>query len=104
MSYIVETPEPPYYAVIGPAEWADDMEGFAEMAEELLELAESEEGFIGMEMGVQEGFSLSVSYWSSLDAIKSWRGKAEHLAAKKLGKEKWFSKYKTHIAKVERAY
>ncbi|HEB26595.1 MAG TPA: antibiotic biosynthesis monooxygenase [Porticoccus sp.] len=104
MSFIAETPEPPYYAVIAPVEWSQDTQGYEEMAEKLLELAKDQKGFIGIEVGMQEGFSLTVSYWESLEAIKEWRSKAEHLSAKQLGKDRWFSKYKTHIAKVERAY
>lgn len=104
MSFIVETPEPPYYAVIAPIEWSDDVEGFPEMAEKMLELAQDQDGFIGMEMAAEDSCSLSVSYWTSLEAIKNWSTHAEHLVAKKLGKDKWFSKYKTHIAKVERSY
>lgn len=104
MSFIVETPEPPYYAVIAPVEWSDDVEGSLEMAEALLALAKDQDGFIGMEMAAQDNCSLAVSYWTSLEAIKNWSTNAEHLVAKKLGRDKWFSKYKTHIAKVERAY
>ncbi|MDX2348777.1 MAG: antibiotic biosynthesis monooxygenase [Porticoccus sp.] len=104
MSLIVETPEPPYYAVIAPNEWSQDTSGYAEMAEQMLELAKNQEGFIGVEMGVQEGFALTVSYWESLEAIKRWRENSDHLGAKKLGKDKWFSQYKIRIAKVEREY
>ncbi len=104
MSFIENTPEPPYYAVISPCELSEDLEGFPEMAERMMELAKEQEGYIGFEMAIQDGNFLSVSYWSSLDAIKKWSVNAEHEEAKKLGKEKWFSRGKTQISKVEMVY
>ena len=32
MNEIVDTPEPPYYAVIAPAEFSKDIAGYGEMA------------------------------------------------------------------------
>ena len=47
---------------------------------------------------------ITVSYWDSLEAIKNWKNNLEHLAAQKLGHEKWYSSFKTRISKVERDY
>ncbi|MGH7860560.1 MAG: antibiotic biosynthesis monooxygenase family protein [Candidatus Binatia bacterium] len=98
------TPEPPYYAVIAPAELSSDIEGYAETAAELFAIAPTQPGFLGIETCVERGFSMAVSYWSSLEAIAAWRHRAEHLAAKGMARRKWFDRYVTRIARVERVY
>lgn len=104
MSQIARTPEPPYYAVIAPAVLGADVAGYPETAARLLELAEGIDGFLGIETCFQPGFALAISYWRSLEAIDRWRQHAQHLRAKELGKTRWFDRYATRIAKVERAY
>ena len=104
MNKVVHAPTPPYYAVIAPAELNDDVRGYPEMAARLVELAERQPGFLGIESGFQKGFALAVSYWESLDAIQAWSRNARHMIAKEKGKSDWFKRYVTRIAKVERVY
>jgi heme-degrading monooxygenase HmoA len=58
------------------------------------------EGFLGIETCVQPGFSLAVSFWSSLDAIDTWRRHPTHGQAKAQGMSRWFAGYATRIAQV----
>ncbi|HEV7735062.1 MAG TPA: antibiotic biosynthesis monooxygenase [Candidatus Binatia bacterium] len=104
MFQIVETPEPPYYAVIAPAVLATDVRGYPEMAMRLMEAAREVDGFLGIEAAIQGRFALAVSYWRSLEAIDAWRHHARHLVAKELGTTRWFEAYFTRIARVERHY
>ena len=104
MRKVVDAPTPPYYAVIAPAELAEDVRGYPELAAKLVELAREQPGFIGIESGFQKGFALAVSYWESLEAIESWSKNARHVIAKQKGKSEWFEKYVTRIARVERVY
>jgi heme-degrading monooxygenase HmoA len=104
MNKVVQGPVPPYYAVIAPAELREDVRGYPEMATKLVQLTMQQPGFIGIEAGTQPGFSLAVSYWTSLDAIQAWATDARHMLAKEKGSADWFSKYVTRIAKVERVY
>lgn len=104
MNKVVAAPTPPYYAVIAPAELAEDVRGYPELAAKLIELAKEQPGFLGIETGFQKGFALAVSYWDSLEAIESWRTNSRHLIAKEKGKTVWFEKYVTRIARVERVY
>lgn len=46
---------------------------------------------------------VTVSYWSSLDAIQAWRTDTEHLKAKGR-KEEWYDFYKIDICKIEHSY
>lgn len=103
MSLIAATPKPPYYAVLFSNHQTNDTEGYAEMAERMLELAKQQEGFLGVE-SAREDLGITVSYWSDLESIKAWKENTEHLQAQQLGHEKWYSSFKTRIAKVERDY
>ncbi|WP_163323083.1 antibiotic biosynthesis monooxygenase family protein [Draconibacterium mangrovi] len=98
---IANTPKPPYYAVIFTTERTTIDEGYAEMAQQMLELAQQQHGFLGEE-SARDGLGITVSYWESLEAIQNWKNNAQHLQAQKLGKEKWYKKYKLRVARVER--
>ena len=98
---IAKTPQPAYYAVIFTSERTSIDEGYAEMATQMLELAKLQPGFLGEE-SAREELGITVSYWESLEAIKNWKQNAKHLQAQKLGKEKWYKKYKLRVAQVER--
>ncbi|SRR3990167_413290 len=103
MSAIVNTPTPPYYAVIFTSLRTDGDHGYAEMAEKMLELASVQPGFLGIE-AARDGLGITVSYWADLESIRQWKSNSEHLIAQKLGHEKWYSSFRTRIAKVERDY
>lgn len=103
MSLIAETPEPPYYAVIFSSLRSDDGDGYAATAARMIELATRQPGFLGVE-SVREELGITISYWSDLDSIRRWKAQAEHLEAQKMGREKWYTHYKTRIARVERDY
>jgi heme-degrading monooxygenase HmoA len=103
MSLIAETPAPPYYAVIFSSLRNADIEGYAETATRMVELATEQPGFLGVE-SVREDLGITVSYWSDLQSIKQWKAQAEHRQAQQMGMDKWYSSYKTRIALVERDY
>jgi heme-degrading monooxygenase HmoA len=103
MSLIANTPETPYYAVIFSSITTEASTGYAETAARMVELAAQQPGFLGVE-SAREELGITVSYWSDLDSIKAWKRNAEHLVAQKMGREKWYSNYKTRIARVERDY
>jgi len=99
------TPEPPYYAVIFSSLRSDGDNGYGRMAERMVELASQQPGFLGVESARDaDGFGITVSYWSTLEAISAWKANAEHLAAQDLGKRLWYPHFELRIAKVERAY
>ncbi len=104
MQEIVNTPEPPYYAVIAPAVLSDDISGYFEMALKIMDLANDVEGFLGIESSFQDRFVLSITYWTSLEAIDAWKNNSHHMIAKNTAKQRWFDRFFTRIAKVERDY
>ncbi|OYD21192.1 antibiotic biosynthesis monooxygenase family protein [Oceanimonas baumannii] len=103
MSLIAKTPEPPYYAVVFTSIRTEDNDGYEQMANNMAELAAKQSGFLGVE-SAREGVGITVSYWSDLESIKSWKANVEHQEAQRLGRERWYSSFKTRVSKVERDY
>lgn len=100
---IAKTPAPPYYAVIFTSVRTESDNGYAEMADRMAELAAQQPGYLGIESARNE-VGITISYWESLDAIRRWKANIEHLVAQRLGREKWYSAYKTRVCLVERDY
>ena len=100
---LAKTLNPPYYAVIFTSLRSEIEEGYEEMAEEMLRLVALQPGYLGHESARNE-LGITISYWESLEAIRQWKVQSDHLLAQKYGREKWYSAYKTRIAKVERDY
>ncbi|GGO80502.1 polysaccharide biosynthesis protein [Marinobacterium nitratireducens] len=103
MSSIAKTPKPPYYAVIFTSLRTEVDEGYAEMAERMEALASEQPGFLGVE-SAREAVGITVSYWSDLESIKRWKADLDHREAQRLGREQWYSSFKTRISRVERDY
>jgi heme-degrading monooxygenase HmoA len=103
---LARTPEPPYYAVIfASVRTGSDDAGYAEAASRMARLASEQPGYLGVDSvrGV-DGVGITVSYWSSEDAIAAWRRNAEHTITREHGRKNWYAEYELRVAKVERAY
>ena len=100
---IAQTPTPPYYAVIFTSVKSADDKGYSEMAELMVNLAQQQAGFLGME-SVRENIGITVSYWKDLESIKEWKNNSHHQIAKEKGKTDWYSSFKVRISKVEKDY
>jgi len=102
---IAHTPQPPYYAVLFTSLRTEGGRGYAHMAERMEELAAQQPGFLGVESARNAGgLGITVSYWSSEEAIAAWKAQAEHKIAQEMGQRVWYSDYHLRIARVERAY
>lgn len=73
------------------------------MSERMMALAAQQPGYLGVE-SARSGLGITVSYWANLTSIKNWKAQAEHREAQRIGKDQWYSSYKTRIALVERDY
>src|SRR5882757_1963594 len=105
MSFIAATPEPPYYAVIFTSQRTAGERGYSHVAERMAELAAQQPGFLGVETARgADGFGITVSYWTTLEAIAAWKRETEHQAAQQAGKSIWYSDYQLRISHVQRAY
>jgi len=103
MSLIAITPKPPYFAVIFTSTRTEGDNGYADMANRMVELAQQQPGFLGIE-SAREDVGVTVSYWADLDSIRSWKANSEHLDAQKTGRQSWYNSFKVRISKVERDY
>jgi heme-degrading monooxygenase HmoA len=100
-----KTPAPPYYAVIFTSTRTAVDEGYGAVAQRMVELASQQPGFLGVESARgEDGLGITVSYWSSLEAIAAWKAQGEHRVAQANGHKKWYQHFETRIARVERAY
>ncbi len=99
-SHFAPTPKPPYYAVIFTSVRSEGDQGYAQMAARMVELAEKQEGLLGVE-SAREEIGITVSYWRDRESIERWKADAKHRIAQKYGKEKWYAAYRIRIARVE---
>lgn len=93
----------PYYAVIFTSKRTSVDENYSEMADKMMELAQLQEGFLGIE-SARNDIGITVSYWKTLEDIKNWKQNLDHLDAQKLGVSKWYENYTVRIALVEKEY
>jgi heme-degrading monooxygenase HmoA len=103
MSGMANTPQPPYYAVIFTSLRREGDAGYSAMAAKMEDLARQQPGFLGLE-AAREELGLTISYWESLTAIRSWKQQVDHLEAQRLGRQQWYRAYKIRICLVERDY
>jgi len=100
---IAKTPSPPYYAVIFSSIRTDGDNGYSEMSDKMVELASSQDGFLGVE-SARDDLGITVSYWRDLESIKKWKANTEHSVARAKGRSDWYQSFKARIARVERDY
>jgi len=106
MSQLAKTPRPPYFVVIftslrdeSPGTKDD---GYAATADRMVELVQKQPGFLGFESARgADGLGTTISYWRSLEDVARWKNVAEHLAAQRLGREKWYRAFTLRVARVE---
>ncbi len=102
---IARTPAPPYYAVIFTSERnQQDGDGYSDLATRMAELASTQPGYLGIESARDNALGITVSYWSSVEAIAAWRANAEHLEAQRLGRTGLYSAFMVRVCRVEREY
>ena len=100
---IAITSKPPYYAVIFTSIRTETDEGYEKMAERMIELAQQQKGFLGVE-SARSDIGITVSYWDSLESISNWKHNLEHTKAREKGRKLWYKKFTVRICKVERTY
>lgn len=94
----------PYVAVIFTTQRSADLDGYAEMAARMDELARQQPGFLGMDTLSAGDRGITVSYWVDEPASLAWRAVAEHQLAQQLGRERWYDAYDLRVATVTRAH
>lgn len=79
------------------------VDGYSEMGDEMNVLAAEQPGFIGVD-SVREagGVGITVSRWSSIAAMVSWRRVVAHQAAQASGRDRWYEWYRSDVARIDR--
>ena len=81
----------------------DAPDGYAEMAQEMLELAKTMPGFIDVKaFTADDGERLTVVWWHDEETLRAWRTNARHLVAQRAGRERWYEYYTLDVAEVKR--
>ena len=82
-----------------------DEAGYSCASAEMDALAMAQPGYLGMDhAGSAGGFGITVSYWADDAAAKAWRDHPEHKQAREAGRDRWYSSYTLHVARIERGY
>lgn len=103
MPFIKPLPIANFYAVIFSSTKSNDLDGYAEMDEATMKLAEQQPGYIGYESVNNLNTGIFISYWESKEAIENWRKNATHKMAKS-NAGKWYKRYLSQICLVESSY
>jgi heme-degrading monooxygenase HmoA len=103
MPFIKPLPKSNFYAVIFSSTKSDDLEGYAEMDEKTLALAQQQPGYLGYESVNHQNSGIFISYWESREAIENWRKNATHQMAKS-NAGKWYKRYLSQVCLVESSF
>jgi heme-degrading monooxygenase HmoA len=93
-----------YYAVIFSYQSGSNLDGYSEMDEETIELAQTMPGFLGYESKSNSEGTIFISYWLDRAAIDHWAKNARHQEAKRGGRSGWYAWYHSQISKVEHSH
>lgn len=96
-------PEAPFYAVIFISRKGENLEGYEEMDNRMMELAQQQEGYLGYSSSSNPDGGIFISYWKDETSIQKWRVNGEHGEAKSKAKG-WYDYYHSMISKVESSY
>ena len=80
-------------------------EAYDAASKAMVELAAKQPGFLGIESARNaDGTGITVSYWDSLEAIRSWKDVPAHAAVQARGKKSFYERYEVRVCVVERGY
>ena len=98
-------PAPPYYVVTFSSQRTEGDNGYGDMADKMVDMAQLQTGYLGIESARSpDGFGITNSFWADEDSIRNWKRVVDHLAAQKQGRELWYQHYEVRIGRIERAY
>ena len=82
----------------------DAPDGYAEMAQEMLDLAKTMPGFIDVKaFKADDGERLTLVWWQDEETLRAWRLHARHLVAQQAGRERWYEYYNLEVAELKRS-
>jgi heme-degrading monooxygenase HmoA len=92
-----------YVAIFRAKTRALDAE-YARTAVRMRELALTQFGCLAFHSVTQGEDEISLSYWSSKEAIRAWKAHPEHVLAHQAGQARWYAAYSVEVAEIKRSY
>ncbi|WP_296280756.1 antibiotic biosynthesis monooxygenase [uncultured Acinetobacter sp.] len=92
------------YVVIFKAKIQSLDQKYFDTANQLREKALTEFNCQKFEAVSENDFEIALSYWNSLEDIQAWHKDAEHQAAQRLGKQRWYESFSVEICEVIKSY
>ncbi len=78
---------------------------YTQVAAKIDALAHSMPGFLGIQSYAgADGERVSISTFADEASLRAWREHPEHVAAQKLGREKFYSEYRVQVCELTREY
>ena len=77
---------------------------YSAMAAQMRELALTQFGCLDFTAVTEGDQEIAVSYWPDEASIRAWKQHTDHLAAQRLGRERWYAAYSVEVAEVTRRY
>ena len=82
-----------------------ELESLARLGERMFVLASSMPGFVSYkDFAAQDGESVSIVEFESLETLAAWREHPEHKEAQQRGREEFFSEYRIQVCTPVRDY
>ena len=84
----------------------DDGSLYSEWSEKMETLVKAVDGY-EQHFGFRDSETrdgVTISYFSSLEAISEWRSISDHRAAQELGQEKFYEEYSVQVCEILRDY
>lgn len=79
----------------------DEDPDYERMAARMVELAQAQPGFLGMEsVRGADGRGITLSYWTDQAAVTAWGAHPEHRQAQRLGHERWYRWHDTRVMRL----
>lgn len=81
---------------------ADDE--YATILADMNRLAQGAPGFVDVKsFKAEDGERLTVVRWHNEETLTAWRENVQHLAAQRMGREKWYANYELEVATITRS-
>jgi len=93
----------PHLAVIFSTQRREgDEDLYTETSAAMVDLVVHQPGYVSHESARDaDGFGITVSYWEDHASIRNWQQNVEHLAAQRMGVEKFYASFTLRIATIE---
>lgn len=91
------------YAVIFASTKDNPNSEYQSLDQELMSLAEKQQGYLGFESVANGEKSIFISYWESKEAIDNWKNNAQHIYAKTRVSE-WYERFLSQICYIESSH